>query len=220
MVVGRRAFHSAIWNNCASVTLALSADYNQVSGVSGELNQLSGAASGALNPIIEFCDLVPSNYLPLMPSIQIRMVQATISVLPKLQVDTLQTLGAILKSKSISESSFSSMLNLTLKDSQPINKNNDDSVQSLNKIVDNSLDDLDILDSPTGTLIKSSAMSSSSLEEILSREVGFVMLQLINGLKNLQSKGIEEMPLSLSNVILCKEIDNKDAQARLCVLQG
>ena len=58
-----------------------------------------------------------------------------------------------------------------------------------------------------------------SCEEIMIREVGFVMLQLVNGLKSLQAKGIEEMPLSLSNVILCKEVENKEAQARLCVLQ-
>lgn len=58
-----------------------------------------------------------------------------------------------------------------------------------------------------------------SYDEIMCREVGFVMLQLVNGLKTLQSKGIEEMPMSLSNVILCKEMENKEAQARLCVLQ-
>jgi hypothetical protein len=75
IVVGRRAFHSAIWNNCAQLTLAVSADCNQISGVTGDMHQMSGAASGALNPIAEFCDLVPNNYLPLMPSTQIRMVQ-------------------------------------------------------------------------------------------------------------------------------------------------
>lgn len=75
MVIGRRAFHAAIWANQIPVTLALTADCNQMSAVSGDFKQASGAASGALNPIAEFCDLVPSNYLPLMPSIQIRMVQ-------------------------------------------------------------------------------------------------------------------------------------------------
>lgn len=57
-------------------------------------------------------------------------------------------------------------------------------------------------------------------DELIAREVGFVMLQLVNGLKALQAKGIEELPLSMSNVILCKYLENKDAQAKLCVLHG
>lgn len=57
-------------------------------------------------------------------------------------------------------------------------------------------------------------------DDLLCREVGFICLQLINGLKNMQAKGIEEMPLSLSNIIMCREIDVKDQQARLCILQG
>lgn len=78
VVVGRRAFHSAIWNSSVHVTLVLTSDCNQkMSGVCGELNQLSGGVSGALNPVTEFCDLVPSNFLPLMPTTQIRMVQGS-----------------------------------------------------------------------------------------------------------------------------------------------
>lgn len=73
VVIGRRAFHAAIWANQTPVTLSLTADCNQ--GVAGDLKQASGAASGALNPIAEFFDLVPNNYLPLMPSVQVRMVQ-------------------------------------------------------------------------------------------------------------------------------------------------
>lgn len=57
-------------------------------------------------------------------------------------------------------------------------------------------------------------------DDLLCREVGFICLQLINGLKNMQAKGIEEMPLSLSNIIMCREIDVKDQQAKLCILQG
>lgn len=57
-------------------------------------------------------------------------------------------------------------------------------------------------------------------DDLLCREVGFICLQLINGLKNMQAKGTEEMPLSLSNIIMCREIDVKDQQARLCILQG
>lgn len=69
------------------------------------------------------------------------------------------------------------------------------------------------------TLLPKLPTGFPSYDEIMCREVGFVMLQLVNGLKNLQAKGIEEMPMSLSNVILCKEVENKEAQARLCVLQ-
>lgn len=57
-------------------------------------------------------------------------------------------------------------------------------------------------------------------DDLLCREVGFIILQLINGLKNMQAKGIEEMPLSLSNIIMTREVDAKDQQARLCILQG
>lgn len=59
-----------------------------------------------------------------------------------------------------------------------------------------------------------------SFDDLMCREVGFVILQLVNGLKLLQSKGIEELPLSLSNVILCRNLDNKEVQAKLCVLHG
>lgn len=57
-------------------------------------------------------------------------------------------------------------------------------------------------------------------DDLLCREVGFIILQLINGLKNMQAKGIEEMPLNLSNIIMCREVDAKDQQAKLCILQG
>jgi hypothetical protein len=100
------------------------------------------------------------------------------------------------------------------------------SVQNLSSIISvgSNKDTVKIVDGDSDKVIEnatdSSIKSSLSVEDILCREVGFVMLQLVNGLKNLQAKGIEEMPLSLSNVILCREADNKDAQARLCVLQG
>lgn len=56
-------------------------------------------------------------------------------------------------------------------------------------------------------------------DDLLCREVGFIMLQLVNGLKMMQSKGVEDIPLSLSNIIMCRELD-KETQARLCILQG
>ncbi|XP_055702259.1 uncharacterized protein LOC129801346 [Phlebotomus papatasi] len=224
VVIGRRAFHAAMWApNQTPVTLALTADCNQMSGVAGELKQLSGAASGALNPITEFCDLVPSNFLPLMPSIQIRLVQASISVLPRMLVDTLMSLGSILKSKvdnqKASRTAFGgSIPNLsTAKDSvqMPVRG----SVQNLSVLNEDDTEECE-LDSIVSALTPNPTGLCNTSDEILCREVGFVMLQLINGLKNLQAKGIEEMPLTLSNVILCKEVDNKEAQARLCVLQS
>ncbi|XP_059619247.1 uncharacterized protein LOC132263481 [Phlebotomus argentipes] len=223
VVIGRRAFHAAMWApNQTPVTLALTADCNQMSGVAGELKQLSGAASGALNPITEFCDLVPSNFLPLMPSIQVRLVQASISVLPRMLVDTLMSLGSILKSKVESQKTsrvtFGSIPNLsTAKDSAPMHARG--SVQNLSVLNEDEAEDNE-LDSIVSALTPNPTGLCNTTDEILCREVGFVMLQLINGLKNLQAKAIEEMPLTLSNVILCKEVDNKEAQARLCVLQS
>ncbi|XP_055380870.1 serine-rich adhesin for platelets isoform X2 [Condylostylus longicornis] len=224
-VVGKRAFHSAVWNT-SPVTLALSADCNQISGVSGELNQLSGGISDVLNPITEFCDLVPSYHLPLMPSTEVRMMQATISVLPRMQLDTLQSIGAILKNKSQLVDKHmtnfrGSIPNLSITNQQTNEKSilnssglrNVYSVQNLTTLNEETQEKPssdDIINLP----------GMPSFDDVMCREVGFIMLQLVNGLKNLQAKAIEEMPLSLSNVILCKEIENKDAQARLCVLHG
>lgn len=60
MVAGRRAFHPAVWANQTHVTLALSVDCQQMADLSA---------------VTEFCDLVPSHYLPLMPTTEQRMVQ-------------------------------------------------------------------------------------------------------------------------------------------------
>lgn len=60
---------------------------------------------------------------------------------------------------------------------------------------------------------------SGLFDDLLCREVGFIMLQLVNGLKMMQAKGVEDMPLSLSNIIMCRE-QEKETQARLCILQG
>lgn len=56
-------------------------------------------------------------------------------------------------------------------------------------------------------------------DDVQCREVAFIMLQLINALKMMQAKGHEEMPLSLANVIMIREVD-KDTQSKLCILQG
>lgn len=49
-----------------------------------------------------------------------------------------------------------------------------------------------------------------------SRDICFILLQLINGLKYLQAQGIEEAPASLSNFVLCRE--DKDPNHRLHIL--
>lgn len=224
-VVGKKAFHAALWTT-SPVTLALSADCNQLAGVGGELTQLTGGVCDVLNPITEFCDLVPSYQLPLMPSTEVTLLQATISVLPRLQLETLQSIGAILKGKSqvLDKSNFNfrgSIPNLSgLKDAvgasalrnvvsvQNLSTLNEESVSSLNSAINAGEENAPV------------ASPMPAFDDVMTREVAFIMLQLVNGMKNLQAKAIEETPLSLSNVVLSKDMDNKDAQARLCVLQG
>jgi hypothetical protein len=192
LVVGRRVFHQAVWQNSVHVTLMLTSDANQI--VSGnELNQMSGGVSGALNPITEFYDLVPNNYLPSMPTKKTSLVQATITVLPKLQVETLDILGSVLKSKLQNYTLFGNG-GANDEDEVSVNEKSSGDEKSLNK--------------------------NGLFDDFLCREVGFICLQLINGLKNMQAKGIEEMPMSLSNIIVCRETDVKDQQGKLCILQG
>lgn len=50
------------------------------------------------------------------------------------------------------------------------------------------------------------------------KDGSFVLLQLVHALKILQAQGIEELPLSLTSFVLCREVD-KDVNFRLCVLQ-
>ncbi|KAH8369110.1 hypothetical protein KR009_001548 [Drosophila setifemur] len=220
-VVGKKAFHAALWSS-SPVTLALSADCNQLAGVGGELSQLTGGVSDVLNPVTEFCDLVPSYQLPLMPSTEVTLLQATISVLPRLQLETLQSIGAILKGKSqvLDKSNFNfrgSIPNLSgLKDgSSGGNLRNVVSVQNLSTLNEESPSSCS-----SGEDGCANGNAMPAFDDVMTREVAFIMLQLVNGMKNLQAKAIEETPLSLTNVVLSKDIDNKDAQARLCVLQG
>lgn len=232
VVAGRRAFHSAIWAAQTHVTLALSVDCNQTTH---------------LQPITEFCDLVPSHYLPLMPNPEGQMVQgihyrfygdifqfpnsilhnfstATISVLPRMFVDTLQSFGQMLRIRSdnLKHKAFNgSTMNLSIGGESTAGGSNSKlrkSVQNLSTFQDG-MATSDLLKDSTADLVPSMP-GQPSYDELIAREVGFVMLQLVNGLKTLQAKGIEELPISLSNVILCKYLENKDAQAKLCVLHG
>lgn len=105
-------------------------------------------------------------------------------------------MGTMIKSKAQNQSLFGgSMMTLN-------NSGNDDDSLSMEK--------------PAGADGKS---KNGLFDDLLCREVGFIMLQLVNGLKMLQAKGVEDMPLSLSNIIMCRELE-KETQARLCILQG
>lgn len=53
--------------------------------------------------------------------------------------------------------------------------------------------------------------------ESLNRECYLVLLQFINALKNLQARGIEELPMNLGNFLLGK--DERDTSYRLYHLQ-
>lgn len=132
-------------------------------------------------------------------------------------VDTLQSYGQMLKirSENLKNQGFSgSTLNLT--EPQHTVLRNGQSVQNLSTYGEPTTD----LDSESNATAPQQMPGMPSYDDLLCREVGFVMLQLVNGLKNLQAKGIEEMPLSMSNVILCKDLENKDVHARLTVLHG
>lgn len=125
-------------------------------------------------------------------------------------VDTLQSFGQILRirSENLKSQSYGSTINLS--ENQPLLLRNGTSVQNLSTFETN--------ENEMESKVQFPGMPS--FDDLLCREVGFVMLQLVNGLKTIQAKGIEELPMSLSNVILCKDLENKDAQARLCVLHG
>lgn len=140
-----------------------------------------------------------------MPEVnEIFLITATITVLPKMQVETLEMMGSVMKSKIQNNSLFG---NLTGSD-----ENVD--IISMNE------------KSPTTTATTSaldgtkSPSKSGLFDDLLCREVGFIVLQLVNGLKTMQAKGIEEMPMNLMNIIVCREMENKEQQARLCILQG
>lgn len=208
IVVGKKAFHAGFWSGIP-VTLALSADCNQASCVGAEFSkELSGCASDVLNAITEFCDLAPSYLLPLMPSTEITMLQSTITVLPRLQLELIHSYGQQMKSKSkliekISTNFRGSIPNLSVQKENGTSLRNVCSVQNLTTLTEESC--------------KSEETPVPPFDDVMSREVAFIMLQLINGMKNLQSKTIEEMPISLCNVLLCRQ---DDGQSRLCVLQG
>ncbi|KAF5295984.1 hypothetical protein FQA39_LY12756 [Lamprigera yunnana] len=150
LVVGTRVVHQAVWG-AHHVTLII----NTVSASVG----VQSLGIFNLTPITEFTDLIPVKYLPNNILDDDHLAQATISVLPWLQINTVQSYTELLKNKS-----------------------------------------------------------NASQEELF-KDACFIVLQLINSLKMLQSQGIEELPLSLNSFIIYREIE-KDTHHRLCVLQG
>ncbi|XP_044755946.1 uncharacterized protein LOC123314706 [Coccinella septempunctata] len=148
LILGRRTFHQALWGT-HHVTLAINRGLVPSCTLSlGTFN---------LNPVTEFNDLVPVKYLGETESDASRQVQATITVLPWMQVNTIQSFSNAIKSKTPAEDAC--------------------------------------------------------------KENVFIMLQLVNALKNLQAQGIEELPVSLSSFVLCKDME-KDVYQKLFVLQG
>lgn len=116
-----------------------------------------------------------------------------------MQVEALETMGSMMKSKINNNSLFGCITG---------SDENADTISMGDK-------------SPTGETPKSSPNKNGLFDDLVCREVGFIILQLVNGLKNMQAKGVEEMPMSLSNIIMCREMtESKDQQARLCILQG
>ncbi|XP_056642983.1 uncharacterized protein LOC130449285 isoform X1 [Diorhabda sublineata] len=98
VLVGTRVFHQALWGT-HHVTLSITAGTTTSSTMPlGTFN---------LTPIIEFSDLIPSIYLTQTDTSKEddnKQIQATAQVLPYLQINTIQTYGEILRTKSQEES--------------------------------------------------------------------------------------------------------------------
>jgi len=135
---------------------------------------------------------------------------ATVTVLPKLQIETLESLGAMMKSKAQNQSLFGSIMNVNGGSVKDVSGGGgDDDVLSIGDGNDKTTD------------AKNIKSSNGLFDDLLCREVAFIVLQLVNSLKTMQAKGIEDTPMNLTNIIMCRETDkDKDSQARLCILQG
>ena len=73
---------------------------------------------------------------------------------------------------------------------------------------------VETLESYTKKLANSVKMTSQAWE----KEISFVLLQLVNGLKSLQAQGIEEIEASLDQFLLIRA--DKDPHYRLMILNG
>ncbi|XP_049814047.1 uncharacterized protein LOC126260751 [Schistocerca nitens] len=91
-LAGRRAFYPALWSG-HPVTLSVSA-----AGRGG--GDLPASRAPMLTPLAQFCDLIPARYLLRPPSVDPdQLVRASVSVLVRLQVDTVQSYGRRLREK-------------------------------------------------------------------------------------------------------------------------
>ncbi|RZC32961.1 uncharacterized protein BDFB_008575, partial [Asbolus verrucosus] len=90
VVVGCRTFHQALWN-AQHVTLVINAGAVPSSTLS--------LGTYSLTPITEFSDLIPVKFLNTNSDEDDKYVQATVAVLPWLQVSTIQSYSESLKSK-------------------------------------------------------------------------------------------------------------------------
>ncbi|XP_076260571.1 uncharacterized protein LOC143196616 isoform X2 [Rhynchophorus ferrugineus] len=149
ITIGSRTFHQALWG-AQHVTLMFS------TGVASNSSTMN-LGTFNLNSVTDFSDLVSSELLPGKKEGTSKYIQATVAVLPWLQINTIETYGECLKNKSTQDETW--------------------------------------------------------------KDGFFIMLQLVNALKMLQAQGIEELPLSLSSFVLCKDMD-RDTHHRLCILQG
>ncbi|XP_071051540.1 putative uncharacterized protein DDB_G0277255 isoform X1 [Onthophagus taurus] len=92
VIIGPRAFHQAIWGS-QHVTLVIS------TGTASTTTLSLGVY--ALMPVTEFSDLIPVQYLPEKPGdASIKQLQASVAILPWMQVHTIESYGDLLKSKS------------------------------------------------------------------------------------------------------------------------
>ncbi|XP_063235603.1 uncharacterized protein LOC134538320 isoform X2 [Bacillus rossius redtenbacheri] len=95
LVVGRRAFHAASWG-AHPVSLCVTQDQ-------GLHCALPPKGCFTLDPLAEFCDLVPAEYLPPPQRPRSQLVQACVTVMPRLQLHTIQSYAAALRERGPEE---------------------------------------------------------------------------------------------------------------------
>ncbi|KAK5649960.1 hypothetical protein RI129_000989 [Pyrocoelia pectoralis] len=90
LIVGPRVFHQAIWG-VHHVTIIISTGSTPINS--------QPLSTFTLNPITEFTDLIPAKYFPSATPDDSKLVQASVAVLPWIQVNTIQTYTELLKNK-------------------------------------------------------------------------------------------------------------------------
>ncbi|KAB0802685.1 hypothetical protein PPYR_04871 [Photinus pyralis] len=90
LTVGSRVFHQAVWG-VHHVTIIISTGSTPIN------SQPLGTFT--LNPITEFTDLIPAKYTSSVTQDDSKLIQASVAVLPWIQVNTIQTYAELLKTK-------------------------------------------------------------------------------------------------------------------------